>query len=79
MEDEKTRIESLESEVESLTNTINEVIACLNDNQLFRKVAVDYVYNGGEEPGEEAVEGGEETVEEEEEEAVEEEEETPTD
>lgn len=49
MEELRKNIELLESKVESLTQKINEVIACLEDNEIYRKVSVDYVYSGEEE------------------------------
>jgi len=38
------KIEVLEERVESLTQKVNEVISCLEDNNLSRKVSVEYIY-----------------------------------
>ena len=44
MTEEKTKVEVLEEKVEVLTQKLNEVVSCLEDNKLSRKVAVDYIY-----------------------------------
>lgn len=36
---------NFEKKVESLTQKVNEVVLCLEDNKLYRKVAVEYVYS----------------------------------
>lgn len=61
-EELNAKIEILEGKVELLTQKLNEVISCLEDNELSRKVTIDYIYNEGVE-GEEKPE--EETAEEE--------------
>jgi len=68
-EDLENRIEALENGFNVLTQKINEIVGCLEDNELFRKVSVDYVYTE-EMPEEETAE--EETVETPEEETKEE-------
>lgn len=59
MTEDKTKIEVLEEKVEILTEKLNEVISCLEDNELTRKLGVDYLYPEGEE--ENAEESEEET------------------
>ncbi len=48
-EELKNKIEALESKVESLTQKVNEVVACLEENSLYRKTNVDYLYPEGKE------------------------------
>ena len=43
-EELKNKIELLEEKVDLLTQKVNEVVSCLEDNELFRKTAIDYVY-----------------------------------
>jgi len=50
MEEElNAKIDLLESEVTALKQKVNEIVACLEDNELFRKVSVDYLYPEEEE------------------------------
>lgn len=44
MTEENKRIEDLESKVVILMNKVNELVACLEENNLSRKVSVDYIY-----------------------------------
>ena len=66
-EELNAKIDLLESEITTLKQKVNEIIACLEDNELSRKVSVDYLY-----PEEEDAEEEEEPAEEPEEEATEE-------
>jgi hypothetical protein len=43
------RLQSVEAEVETLKEKLNEVISCLADNELTRKSVVDYLYPEEEE------------------------------
>ena len=38
------KIDLLESEITALKQKVNEIIACLEDNELTRKVNVNYLY-----------------------------------
>lgn len=67
--EENAKIDLLESEVTALKQKVNEIVACLEDNELTRKVNVDYLYPETEAEEEEAEE---ETAEEPEAEATEE-------
>ena len=67
---EENKVEVLEEKVELLTQKLNEVVSCLQDNKLSRKVPVDYIYSEGEE--EEEITTKEETTTEEEETTTEE-------
>ena len=55
-------LDSLPSKVESLTNKVNEVVACLNENEIYRKVPVEFIEE--EQKQEEPVETAEELLEE---------------
>lgn len=55
-EELKNKIEVLELQVETLTNKVNEVVSCLEDNELSRKVPVEYINTEAEELNEEVVE-----------------------
>jgi len=52
----------LESEVTALKQKVNEIVSCLEDNELSRKISVEYLYPEEEEAEEEEVK--EETAEE---------------
>jgi len=53
-EELKKAVEVLEVKVEALTQKVNELVSCLEDNELYSKVAVDYIYpEGQQEEGEE--------------------------
>ena len=57
------KIELLESEVTALKQKVNEIVSCLEDNELSRKISVDYLYpeeEAEEEPAEEEAEEPEE-------------------
>ena len=43
-EELNAKIDLLESEIEILKQKTNEVIACLEDNELSRKVSIEYLY-----------------------------------
>lgn len=49
----KESIELLEKKVELINQKVNELVLCLEDNELFRKVAVDYIYPDEEKEKEE--------------------------
>ena len=49
----ETKIEILESNVAALTLKINEIVSCLEDNKLFRKIGVDYIEEEEDEEEEE--------------------------
>ncbi len=66
-EELNAKIDLLESEITALKQRVNEIVACLEDNELTRKVSVDYLY-----PEEEEEEAEEETKEEPAEETTEE-------
>jgi len=40
----KEKVEILEKAVESLTQKVNEVVKCLEDNEIYSKNSVDYLY-----------------------------------
>lgn len=41
---EENKIELLEAKLEVVTQKLNEVISCLEDNELTRKLSVEYLY-----------------------------------
>ena len=43
-EELNAKIDLLETEVTDLKQKVNEIVACLEDNELSRKVSVDYLY-----------------------------------
>lgn len=50
------RLQSVEAEVETLKEKLNEVVSCLADNELTRKSVVDYLYPEEEEEDKEKAE-----------------------
>ena len=64
----KENILLVASKLDELTNKVNEIVAVLSENNLTRKIAVDYIYNEEEtEESEEEKEDSEEDEDEEEE------------
>ena len=63
-EELKNKVELLEVKVDSLTQKVNELVSCLEDNELYRKVSVDYIYPEKKEEEEGEEEEKEETPEE---------------
>ena len=59
MEELKKQVELLEAKVDSLVTKVNEIVSCLEDNELYPKVSVDYIYPDVEEETEEEDKGEE--------------------
>ncbi len=55
-EELNAKIDLLETEVTDLKQKVNEIVACLEDNELSRKVSVDYLYPEEEEAKEKPAE-----------------------
>ncbi len=44
-EELKQKLETLENALNILIQKVNEVVSCLEDNNLSRKVSIDYIYS----------------------------------
>ena len=56
MTEKEDRIKLLEEKIESLTTKLNEVISCLEENEIFRKTSVEYIMEEDEEQEEPEIE-----------------------